>query len=170
MDTAISIFLIVFSLLLIVILVGTNLVWAISCCGNDFISIDAGRNSYSFDVDFVVTHGDPFPGTDVSVNKDAAQETAHAKIGQRISADIAVSPQNGHVDSAHMFLTKDKIKISSHSIKFGKIIKFQLNDLCCDVIHGDIPKIKKGTYSLVVQVKNNDELERYYVDKIKISK
>lgn len=135
----------------------------------DSISIDVGPENYGFDVDYIIRHGDPFPGTDISKNEGATQETAQAKIGQRIEAFISDSQENGHVDSANMFLTKDKIKVSDHSIKFGKIINFQLNDLCCDVLHGDIPKIKKGTYSLVVHVKNNDELEKFYIDKIKIS-
>jgi len=174
-------FLLCFALMLL--LLNSNLVLAKhKCCSKDFVSLNAPSASYFFEVDYTVFHGD-IPATVVKVNKDAAQENAQAKIGQHLEINIFSysAAQREGIDQANMFLTKDKIKIIkinrggeiSTNIKFGKALKFLNENQCCDEnslsIFGDVPKIKKGTYTIVVHIISDNETERFYLDKIKIS-
>ena len=102
-------------------------------------------------------------------NKHPTQDTVSAKAGWLISGDFNSESTNHQINTAKVFLTKDKIKITSDSVKMGKI--YILKDLqCqnkCNSFFGHVPNIKKGSYSLVY-VAQADELDKFYITTISI--
>lgn len=171
-----------FVAVLVLVATTSNIVFAKSQFSDDFANAEPSPcpcpspSIYSFDVDYIVDNGDEFV---VSKNKQATQETVHAKVGKpyqyRIIGDVN-SADNQELQGVKMFLTKDKIKATDHSIKFGKVYNLKNirqpcneNHECSFSFSGDIPSnTKKGAYSLVYHT-FYDELQKYYITKIKIS-
>lgn len=128
---------------------------------NAIIVTPAGNVS-QFDVDYAI-----IPGNYANIvvkNPDVKQQTANLKSGSHVTGGI--TPVTGQEPDGvfHLFLTKDKIKVSKTRIRFGKVYNLENivdqckeRDLKCFVVEADIPtKEKKGIYTLVYQVQFND--------------
>lgn len=133
----------------------------------------AGGNTFQFDVDYAIVGGNQ--GETVVKNSDAIQQTVVVKRGLHVTG--GVTPVIGQQADGvfHLFVTKDKIKVSQSAINFGKVYDLEnIVDNCkelnlkCFVFDADIPtKERKGTYNLVFAVQfNNAELEKFYITKI----
>ncbi len=135
---------------------------------NDFANAETKDKIYSFDLDFSLVYGEDHRNTLVK-NSHPTQDTVLAKKDWLINGDFNSESTNSQINTVKAFLTKDKIKISSDSVKFGKI--YNLKDLqCfskCSSFFGHVPSVKKGSYSLVY-VARADELDKFYITAISI--
>lgn len=157
-----------------------NLAKAISDGSRGSITADMGCGSkasraFSVDWDYELSHGDPSAAL-VTKNEHASQENINAGSGNcPMTVEVlSASGEDVIVDSLSAFMSKGKIKVTDHSIKFDKIIKMKLrfgyDRTSPPEIGLTVPKVKSGTYNFIAVVKNNDELQSYYITKIKISK
>ena len=104
----------------------------------------AGGSAYQFDVDYAIVSGNQ--GEVVVKNPDAKQQTVVVKRGLHVTG--GVTPVIGQQANGvfHLFVTKDKIKVSQSAIKSGKVYDLEnIGDNCeelnlkCFVFDADIP-------------------------------
>jgi hypothetical protein len=144
----------------------------------DWVNVEQGlgcSQSAAFSWDYKLHRGDEGgdKGNVIVKNKQSSEDSLRAKVGCKIAIDRAAEDDEEKIDHISMFLTKEKIKVTDHSIKFSKIIQFKDGIENTDspaFVNGIVPKIKSGSYNFVVAVINNEELETYYIAKITISK
>lgn len=126
--------------------------------------------NFGVDWDYELIIGERTSDNIVIKNKHATQDTINADSGCNMTVAIAVDPSEVVVNSISAFLSNGKIKVSDHSIKFDKVIKVKKRFLFLLELGIQLPKLKKGTYNFIVKVANNDELQTYFITKIKIFK
>lgn len=169
------------SILILIAIIGVNsnnLAQAkFKCCSKDFVSVDLGGGcggrqnpGGAFDWDFMRDSGD---NPHIIKNKHTTQDSIRASPDCILESEIHGA--DNAVDSFQTLITKGKIKTTLTDVKLGKIVKVKENQ-DYDRDHQPptesifIPKVKSGTYNLVVDVVVNDESETFYITQIKISK
>lgn len=135
---------------------------------NDFANAETKDRLYSFDFDFSLLYGEDGKNTVVR-NKNPTQDTVSVGKGWLISGDFNSESTVRQINSVKAFLTKDKIKVTSDKVQFGKI--YNLKDLqCfskCSSFYGHVPNVKKASYSLVYIAKG-DEIDKFYITTISV--
>lgn len=145
---------------------------------SDQAEVIVGQKTYKFDWDYKKESADE--GVFVLQNTNSSQDTVTAKSNSTIGVRIHYCCEDGKI---RVSLTNDTVNVAhaEHNgyeddrITFGKLSNATLiKD--CDIAQKKgcqqdwkLPDVKDGTYSMLIGIYGSDELNEYYLTKIKVS-